>query len=257
MSLDVQCLSFAYSRSPVLSGVSLTLEKGILMGLIGPNGSGKSTLIKCAAGLLAPDRGRVALNGVPLGEISRRIASRSIAYMPQDSGGAEGFTVVEIVLMGRRPYSKWRPSSRDRAIAMESLDLLGAADLASRLFQSLSGGEQQRVVLCRFLAQRSPYLLMDEPVAHLDIASQLDVMTLLREVMSHKETGVLLAIHDLNLAARYCSHLLLLCSGKCVASGPSESVLTVENIGTTFGIVAQMGKIDDTTFILPVERIAD
>jgi iron complex transport system ATP-binding protein len=241
--LDVAGLSFAYHPSAqVLDGVSLSVRRGSIVGLLGPNGSGKTTLVRLLNGTLRPSRGSVTLDGVPLSTLSRRDLARRIAVVPQETQITFDFTALEIVLMGR--YAHLGPftleGADDMSIARKALESTGTAALEARQFATLSGGEKQRVVIASALAQSSDILLLDEPTASLDIGFQWEIGALLGRLNVDHGTTVVVSTHDLNLAAMLCTELVLLKAGRVIATGPTKDVLTAANIRALYGIDAEV-----------------
>lgn len=234
-------LCFAYPGRPVLEGVSLSLAPGEVLAVLGPNGAGKSTLLRCLAGALTSSSrvrfsGGVELLGRALADIPATERARLIAYVPQHIPPRLPFTIFETVLMGRRPYLSWRPRPEDLDAVWRALGRLGLAELAEREYGEISGGQRQKVALARALAQESRLLVMDEPTSSLDLKHQLEVMALLRQLAEEEGRGVALAVHDLNLAARFASRTLLLCRGRVAACGPPAEVLTESAIREVFGV---------------------
>jgi iron complex transport system ATP-binding protein len=228
-------LHFSYPDRPVLSGVSLGLAPGEVLAVLGPNGAGKSTLLRCLAGTLTP-LGRVELAGRALADIPPAERARLLAFVPQHIPPRLPLTVFETVLMGRRPYLSWRPRPEDLEAVWEALGLLGLTSLAGREFGEISGGQRQKVALARALAQHSRVLVMDEPTSSLDLKHQMEVMALLCALAEEHDTGVVLAVHDLNLAARFAHRALLMHRGTVFADGPPEAVLTEDSIRTVYGV---------------------
>ena len=233
--LKARDLFFSYPDQPVLHGVSLTLSPGEVLAVLGPNGAGKSTLLRCLAGTLAP-QGEVELDGRPFGSVPPSERARLLAFVPQHIPPRLPMTVFETVLLGRRPYLSWRPRPQDLEAAWEALSLLGLAELAHREFSEISGGQRQKAALARALAQESRLLVMDEPTSSLDLKHQLEVMTLLCAQAEERDTGVILAVHDLNLAARFASRAVLLHHGRVLADGPPEQVLTEDSIREVYDV---------------------
>ena len=226
---------------PAVRGVSIDVVRGSLTGLLGPNGCGKTTLLKLLAGVLTPHEGRVLLHGQPLASMPRREAARHIATVPQETHPAFDFTCLEMVLMGRHPHLRRfeLEGPNDLAIAHRSLAATGAAHLADRLYPTLSGGEKQRVVIAAALAQAGDTLLLDEPTASLDLRFQLDIATLLRDLNRHGVT-MLLATHDLNLAATLCDRLVMMRDGRVIAHGPTADVLSADAIRALYDVEAEV-----------------
>ncbi len=253
MLISARSLSFAYpprawsaSGRPlgrnVVRDVSLDVPSGGRVGILGPNGSGKTTLLKLLAGVLAPSPGQVTLDGTPMTSLSRRHVARRIAMVPQHTHPAFDYTVLELVLMGRYPHlgAFQVEGSADLDIARAALDATGTAEFWSRPFSTLSGGEQQRVVIASALAQQADLLLLDEPTASLDPGYQLEIASLLRELHRDRGVGIVMATHDLNLAASVCETVVLLDEGHVIAAGPTAEVLTRESIARLYGIDADV-----------------
>jgi iron complex transport system ATP-binding protein len=226
----------------VVERVSLVVPDGGLVGILGPNGSGKTTLLKLLAGLLHPSTGAIRLDGKDVAGIGRRDLARRIAVVPQETKLAFEYTVLEVVLMGRFPHlgAFELESQRDVSIAREALAATGTLALADRPFDTLSGGEKQRVVIASALAQSADTLLLDEPTASLDPGYQVEIASLLRVLNRDRGVTMAVATHDLNLAAGLCRHLVLLRSGRVLAAGPTREVLTRESVRALYGIEADV-----------------
>jgi len=224
-----------YGGRTVLQGVDLCVAEGEVVGLIGPNGAGKSTLVAVASKVLPVSAGQVWVDGVPLARLGRRALARRLAVVPQSAPLPEGFLAVEVVRMGRTPYlDPWRgPRSVDEAEVERAMRTTGVLALADRPVESLSGGERQRVVLARALAQRPGVLLLDEPTSHLDLRYQAEVLHAARTAAA-EGVGVLLVVHDLNLAARACDRVVLLTDGRVVAEGPADRVLVADRLARVY-----------------------
>lgn len=225
---------------PIVEGADLEAGPGELVGLIGPNGSGKSTLLRTVYRLLKPAVGTIHLDGDDLWRrLPARESARRTAVVAQESSGDFDFSVLEIAMMGRAPHKGLLSvdTEEDECIAWAALDRVGIAAKAGRLFSTLSGGEKQRVLLARALAQRSRLLILDEPTNHLDVAAQLDLLELVREL----GVTTLAALHDLNLAAAYCDRVYVLAAGRVVAHGRVTDVLTPELMAEVFGVRAHCG----------------
>jgi iron complex transport system ATP-binding protein len=242
--LSAEGVSFAYDPGMrlVLDGVSLSVPVGAIVGLLGPNGSGKTTLLRLLSGTLTPAQGRVALDGVPVGGLSRRDLARRIAVVPQETHSVFDFSALEIVLMGRYPHlSAFElEGADDLAIARDALAATGTAALEGRRFATLSGGEKQRVVIASALAQASDVLLLDEPTASLDLGFQIDIAALLARLNRDRGVTMVVSTHDLNLAAALCTDLVLLGAGRVLARGPARTALTRENIRALYGVDAEV-----------------
>ena len=250
--LSVEDLSFAYRDRTVLSRVSFSVDAGEVLGLVGPNGCGKTTLIKCVDGMLSPQEGKVVLGGRDLGGMHRREVARAMAYVPQSAGNQTASTVFETVLMGRRPYLNWTVSPEDEERVAAALDLLDLGGLAFRKVAELSGGERQRVMIARALVQETGVILLDEPTSNLDIRHQMAVMEVLHGLAEEKGLAVVIALHDLNLAATYCHRLLVLAKGSIYGYGTPEEVLTPEMLGSVYGIEAVVKQDLPAPYVVPV-----
>ena len=240
-------LSFSYDRKArpivkVVDGVSLSVARGAIVGLLGPNGSGKTTLLRLLSGTLTPDRGRVHLDGQAIAALSRRELARRIAVVPQETHSAFDFSALEIVLMGRYPHlSAFElEGASDLAIARRAMVDTGTATLEDRRFAALSGGEKQRVVIAGALAQASDVLLLDEPTASLDLGFQLEVAALLSRLNRERGTTMVVSTHDLNLAATLCTELVLLKDGRVIAQGATDVALTPPRIRELYGVIADV-----------------
>lgn len=220
---------------PVVAGVSLTVDPGEVLGVLGPNGAGKSTLLRALAGLV-PSEGEVAVLGRPLARRARREVAQLVALVPQDPPADLPFTVAEIVAMGRAPHQGlWGvDTALDRAVVRQALADLDLLPLADRPIDRLSGGERRRAFVARALAQRPRLLLLDEPTAFLDLGHQLDVLERCR-TLAREGLGVVVVLHDPNLASAFCDRILVLAQGRVIAAGAPAEALTVEVLRRAFG----------------------
>lgn len=257
--LKIENLSVSYGSRRVLHSVSLAVNSGELLALIGPNGAGKSTLIRAASGVIPVDGGSVRTNGTDLLTLPPMERARCLAVVPQAVSLPPAFTVWETVLLGRTPYLNFlgQVSAKDEEIARAALSRVDALDLAERRVGELSGGEQQRALLARALAQSTPILLMDEPTAHLDLQHQVALMEMAQELAHRDGLAVLAALHDLNLAARYADRLALLVSGEIKAQGTARQVLGPETIAAAYGLPVEViphPLIEAVPLVLPSKR---
>jgi iron complex transport system ATP-binding protein len=235
-------IGMRFGAHEVLAGVDLSTRPGQVIGLIGPNGSGKSTLLRCMYGMLRPERGAVLVDTESIEAMSRRAVARTIAVVAQDvPGDATAMTVAEFVLLGRHVHRGDHQgfTADDHRIVLDALERVHVAALGGRQLHELSGGERQRVLIARCLAQQCPTMLLDEPTNHLDIRFQHDVLELVRGL----ELNTIVVLHDLNLANRYCDHVVLLDQGNVVRHGCADEVLCSDVLEPVYGI--------------PVRRLAD
>ncbi|MFO8014377.1 MAG: ABC transporter ATP-binding protein [Phycisphaerae bacterium] len=255
-TLDADGLRFAYTPGdPVLSGLSMTARAGRLTAVLGPNGSGKTTLLKVLVGLLAPSAGQVRLAGRPLASWPRADLARRLAYVPQETLAAVGFTVRETVLMGRSPHvgALGFESDADWRAAREALRLTETERFAERDLADLSGGERQRVIVARALAQEPDCVLLDEPTSFLDIRHQHGIYGLLRHLVGEEGKTVVTVSHDLSLAAAYADDVVLLARGEVAAAGTPGEVIRPEVLEPVYETPVQV-RTDETTgrpFVLP------
>ncbi|MEW1632075.1 ABC transporter ATP-binding protein [Streptomyces sp. NPDC089173] len=236
MRIDIDALTVEIAGARLVDEVTLEAPEGRFVGLVGPNGSGKSTLLRCVYRALRPSAGAVRVGGEDLHALSAREGARRLAALPQEAGAEFDFTVAEVVAMGRMPHQgpMARTTDEDRRRCVDALAGVGAAHLAERGFLTLSGGEKQRVLIARALAQEPRILVLDEPTNHLDIAHQLEILALVRA----SGLTVLTALHDLNLAALHCDLVHVIDGGRIVASGAPYDVLTTELLAEVFGVRA-------------------
>ena len=249
MIIQVKNLSFAYNHAPVLQNITFSVDAGDFIGILGPNGSGKSTLLRNLDRILTPVNGTILLDNQDLNDFSRRDIAKIIGYVPQREDNIFPTTVFEAVLMGRKPYIKWTETKKDKKIVAQTLEQLHLGEFALRDLSQLSGGERQKVYIARAIVQEPKILLLDEPTANLDLKHQIEVLDL---IFDAKKAGVtiIIAIHDLNLALRYCDKFIILDQGKIFASGGKE-ILTEENIEKVYGVKVSMIQNGDQCFIIP------
>ncbi|WP_137150940.1 ABC transporter ATP-binding protein [Devosia sp. FKR38] len=234
--LSVEDLTIDIEGKRLVDQVLFDVQPGEFIGLVGPNGSGKSSLLRAIYRVLKPDAGRVVHLGDDVWKLSARDAARRTAVVAQERMGEFDFSVRELVQMGRTPHKRLLDgdSPADHAIVERCLAEVGMSHCATRSFLTLSGGEKQRVLVARALAQQALFLVLDEPTNHLDIRHQLELLALIRRL----KTTTLAALHDLSLAARYCDRLLLIHAGRLLASGAPADVLTAERIRQAYGVQA-------------------
>jgi iron complex transport system ATP-binding protein len=233
VSLEVRGLSVDIGARRIVSEVDITVGDGRFVGLLGPNGSGKSTILKTIYRVHRPAAGRVLLDGSDLLAMPPKDAARRVAVVAQETIVEFDFTVFEMVMIGRTPHKKAfeRDDHTDRAAATQAIERVGCAHLAARSFNTLSGGEKQRVLIARALTQGADHLILDEPTNHLDIRYQIEIL----ELVAGLDVTVLAALHDLSLAALFCDSVYLLTDGHIVACGHPRTVITTETVRHAFG----------------------
>lgn len=234
MVLEIRGLSFAYNHKPVLRSIDFEFRGGLLT-LVGPNGSGKSTLLKCINQVLR-SQGTVVLDGSKLAHMDIGSLSRLLGYVPQYSPKAFPMTVFDSVLLGRRSRFGWKPRKEDIEQVAKIIESLGLQDFILRNINELSGGERQKVMIARALAQEPRMMLLDEPTSALDIKHQLEVLNLIRKKVDEGELMAIMALHDLNLASRYSDMVILMKEGEITGYGPPSSVITRDNIERVYDV---------------------
>lgn len=235
--IELSRVTLGYDHRTVLSDISVRAREGRIVGLIGPNGSGKSTLIRGMARLINLFSGHIFIDGRDLTTYKREEIARLIATVPQNAVLPEAFTAFEVVIMGRTPHLGLLRGERetDRRIAWQAMEATRTEFLADRRVGELSGGERQRLVVARALTQQPSILLLDEPTAHLDISHQVEILDLIKGLSLDRGLTVVIALHDLNLAAQYCYWLVMLSEGRVHSEGPPDQVLTVRGIREVYG----------------------
>lgn len=253
MTIICRDLSFAYDKDSIVEKINLEIQSGQLTGIVGPNGIGKSTLLKCLSNIYKPDQGVIYLNGKEITSMNSRELARTLGYVPQIHTSSFSMTVYELILLGRRPYIKWRVTANDETIVESILDRLKIRQLAEREIDTLSGGERQKVAIARALAQEPEVLFLDEPTSSLDINHQLEVMELLSELAYVDKSIVVVVLHDLNLASNFTDLVFLLGNKGIYAAGKPEQVFTADNIKQVYGIDVDIIKGPNGSYIIPVK----
>ena len=236
--IEIKNLSFAYGNTPILQDVSLRVEPGQCVGILGNNGAGKSTLITCINRIRIPKAGQVLIDGKDIQRLSRNALARKVAYVAQKNELTNA-TVFDCVLLGRTPFIKWAISQEDLDLCEEVIEQLGISHLKLRDVDQLSGGEMQKVMLARALVQQPELLLLDEPTSNLDPRNQYEMLALVQRVARERNIAVLIVIHDLNLALRYCDRFYFMKDQTGFSYGGIETV-TPETIKTVYGIDASI-----------------
>ena len=260
--LQADNVTFSYGRGATtfaLHDVGVEIPRQSITALLGPNGCGKTTLLSLLAGVRRPDRGHVRLDGRDIGAIPRRELARRVAVVPQETHPAFDYSVLEMVLMGRHPHlgTFTLEGPADIAIAEEALEATGTSHLADRAYMTLSGGEKQRVIIAAALAQAGDLLLLDEPTASLDLAYQLEIATLLERLNRERHVTIVIATHDLNLAASLCTRVVMLRAGRVLAQGPTADVMTTAMVRELYDVEADVRfhVASGHLTIVPVRRV--
>ena len=253
-SIQASGVVVSFDGPPVVRDVDLAVEPGEWVTLIGPNGAGKSTLLRAVAGLV-PFEGEVRFDGVPTSTLRRRAVAQIVAFVPQNPFVPDAMSIFDYVLMGRTPYISYlgSESRSDVDVVSDVLAKLDLSDIAARPLAAVSGGELQRAVLGRALAQQAPVLLLDEPTSALDVGHQQHVLELVDDLRASERLTVISAMHDLTLAGQFADRLVLLDSGRAVATGTAEVVLTEESIARHYGATVRvMRGPDGAVMVVPV-----
>ena len=256
--IEVRHVDVELGGKPVLEDVSLCAKAGELIGLIGPNGAGKTTLLRVIAGLLEPQSGSVELEGEDVGALSSRGLARKLALLPQDHVVNWAICVEDLVALGRLPYRGFgaAPAESDHAAIADALETMDLAGISQRPVTELSGGERARTLIARALAQETRILLADEPAAGLDAVHQLDLFSHLQQ-LANQGCCVIVVMHDLTMASRFCDRLTVLNHGKIHASGAASKVLTSKVLKSVYGITAYRGRANGVPFVVPLESLAE
>jgi iron complex transport system ATP-binding protein len=256
MSLSVNHMSFSFGDVQVLKDISFEVSPGEFMGVMGPNGSGKTTLLRCVTKFLPSEDGMVLVGSKPLNGLTNAEMAKTFAVVPQSSATDFPFTVRDIVMMGRIPHIGSRlsgESKRDIDVVHVAMERTNTLQFAKRIFSELSGGEKQRVIIARAIAQKPKVLLLDEPTAYLDISGQLEIMDLLKKLNREEGITTIAVLHDVNLAARYCDRIALLNQGRLEAIGAPKEVLNPETIQSVYGVDVSVRRdpLTQTIYIMP------
>lgn len=241
MSLSTHNVSVGYNGKAIVKNVNLTLPEGKIIALLGPNGCGKSTLLKSMARILTPLEGEIHWQGNNLHTLPSRHLATQLALLPQTQPIPEGITVKDLVAYGRSPYTGFwgRLTPEDKRLIDKSMDSVGVSELKEQLVSELSGGQRQRVWLAMTLAQDTPYLLLDEPTTYMDLSHQVELMSLFKTLNEAGKT-IITVLHDINQAARYCNHLVVMKAGEIITQGEPKDVLTQNMLKDVFSLQAQI-----------------
>ncbi|NLL05933.1 MAG: ABC transporter ATP-binding protein [Clostridiaceae bacterium] len=250
MNLSVEGLSFDYPARSVIKNIRFSISKGDFLAVLGINGAGKSTLLKCINRILKPYAGEVYINDEDCFKLKGRQLAQKIAYVAQSNLSIR-IKVLDAVLLGRRPYINWDISNKDLEIAQKALEILGLQEYALRYLDELSGGEQQKVVIARALAQKTQILLLDEPTSSLDLKNQFEVAEIIKKIAEEQHIAAIVSMHDLNLAIRFANKFLLLKDGEVFAAGGIE-VITPENIESVYSVRVKIEKFEGIPIVIPI-----
>lgn len=241
MEVKFENLHFGYNRKrEILHGINLTLPSNKFIAVLGPNGCGKTTTVKQINQILKAQQGSVTIDGQNVSELEPSQLARIVAYVPQMTSGVMNGSVMDTVMLGRRPYIQWKPSDKDLEIVAKSLLRLNLSHLSQHFYNQLSGGQKQTVLIARALAQTPEIYLFDEPVSFLDVRNQLEIMSIARELVERDGKTVIMVLHDLNLALRFADHVVIMKDGNDFAQGPPDEVITEENIFAVYGTHAKI-----------------
>lgn len=249
MTLSIESVKQGYQGNIVIDDISFDIGKGEMVSVLGPNGSGKSTLIKTVCRILKPISGRVAVDGVSIRDMDPKEFSHMIGYVPQKYIPSDYMTVFDSVLIGRAPYMSWSYSDNDFSHAEEAMDRMGIFELAEKYVNDLSGGQMQKVVLARAIAQDPDYFILDEPTSALDLKNQMLALRTVRNVISNGRSGALVALHDLNLAMHFCDKVILLKDGRIYSSGKPADAITEDSIREVYGVSSEILEGRDGPFV--------
>lgn len=257
-ALAAHHLTLAYSERTVVADLDLSVPPGRITGIVGANACGKSTLLRALARLMTPRTGHVLLDGQVLHRQPAKRVARTLGLMPQHPVAPEGITVGDLVARGRHPHqgllARW--SRQDEEAVVTALELTGTSELVDRSVDELSGGQRQRVWIAMALAQQTDILLLDEPTTFLDVSHQVEVLDLLTDLNARRGTTVVMVLHELNLAARYCDHLVAMAQGRLHSAGAPEEVLTREMVSEVFGMESLVATdpVSGRPMVLPIGR---
>lgn len=253
MNISAEHIHQFYGKTEILHDISFETKTGEILALLAPNGAGKSTLIKTIAGILGNFSGDIKIDGTSYQDIDKIERAKMIGYVPQYFHYTPFTSVLDTVLIGRRPYMSWSVSDEDLMIVEKSLKAMNIAELSDRYVNELSGGQRQRVFIARALAQEPSFFLFDEPTSSLDLRHQLMTLSKMREIIHENKSGMIIALHDLNLAIRYCDKVLMLKDGKSYAFGTPEEILTPEAIHDVYGVEATIIEQESGRYVLAGE----
>ena len=251
--IELDNIAFAYNSAPILKELSLFIQESDFIGLIGPNGSGKSTLLKIMGDILKPDSGCIKFKGSETGRMSKKIFAQSVSWIAQSHPMVFPFKVSEVVLMGRHPHLSALSfeSHEDFNISQRAMKTTMTSEFSERFFNEISEGEKQRVMIASALAQNPELMLLDEPTSALDLKYQIEIMNILKDLNTNHKMTLIVAMHDLNLASRFCNRIILINEGKVVSDGTPLQVLKKDILEQVYGIELDLDFINGHTLIHP------
>ena len=257
--IEMSEIEYAFRKQPILNKINLKVKRKEIIGIIGPNGSGKTTIFNILSGLIKPTKGDIYINGTNISSLSITQRSKLLAAAPQNTIFPEDISVFELTTMGRNPYLNllsWE-SSYDNELAIQSIDRVGLLELASKKLKHISGGEKQLALIAMVLCQETPIILLDEPTSNLDIKNQLHIMDTITAIRESSNKTILINLHDLNLATKYCDKIIFLKDGTVFDQGIPNEVITSNNIQSVYGIAANV--IEDPSsrhpIVQPISKI--
>ena len=244
--MKVEDLRFSWGDNLVIDSVDFIVKENELISILGKNGAGKSTLLKCLNKILRPNSGKITIHGEDITELDILTISKKMSYVPQSITSNFSMDVFDVILLGRRPYINWSVGENDRNLVSKTIDKMGLSDFAFRRFDRLSGGEKQRVIIAKAVAQDPELFLFDEPTSDLDLKNQIEVMKELRKIVSEENgKAAVIAIHDINIASRFSDRIMLLHEGEIISNGKPSDVLTPENIELVFEVTSKQVMDED------------
>jgi len=250
-------LCFNYGKTCVLKEIDLNVKKGEIISVLGPNGVGKTTLLKCLLGMVKPCAGYIRMDGRDIFEMPSTHRARFIGYVPQALPSKFPMTVFDAVLMGRKPYVRFVPSGKDLEIVSQVLLSMNLDHLGLKDFDRISGGQKQKVLIARAIAQEPCYLVLDEPSSNLDVRHQLEVMDMLKALAKKKNIGIIMAMHSLNLASRFSDRIVMLKSGRMVCNGPPMTIMTRQVIEKVYRIKVNIQRINGYPYTIPLNPVPE
>jgi iron complex transport system ATP-binding protein len=250
MALKVNSLSFSYDSKEILRDISFEVKPGELLGLLGPNGVGKTTLLKCINKIHEPSQGEIYIGEKRIDALNDRSLAHHLSYVPQNTHSSFPISVIDMVMLGRLPFIDFTLKKKDRDVIFNLLDEIDLSGIAFDGVNQLSGGQRQRVFIARALAQEPRVMLLDEPTSALDMRHQLDILRLLKKKIKEKNICAVMTVHDLNLAGIFCDRVVLLKDKQIYAAGPTEKVITSENIQAVYGVNTEVHVRNDKHHVL-------